>query len=183
MDGSFGRFKIHFGSCCSFLHSLAFPRPQVWVRARLNYLVDMCAVGVKRVAALEPLSANVTYKRPLSSVFPLMYRHISLSLEHFLTVSTFELWLLVRPHVHFQAVNTLTADATVLAVVLLIGRVMLDFMRLQVCSGANCIKIGLPGKLILSKRKGLRGSPILLKILSENQFSGKTYFYTIDPWS
>ena len=27
------------------------------------------------------------------------------------------------------------------------------------------------------------GSPILLKIVSENQFSGKTYFYTIGPWS
>ena len=25
------------------------------------------------------------------------------------------------------------------------------------------------------------GSPILLKIVSENQFSGKTYFYTIHP--
>ena len=39
----------------------------------------------------------------------------------------------------------------------------------------NCIKIGLLGKLILSKRKGL------LKIVSENQFSGKTYFYTMPP--
>ena len=38
-------------------------------------------------------------------------------------------------------------------------------------AGTNCIKIGLPGKLILS--------PILLKIVSENRFSGKTYFYTI----
>ena len=36
----------------------------------------------------------------------------------------------------------------------------------------NCIKIGLPGKLILSKRKGLLED-------SENQFSGKTYFHTI----
>ena len=27
---------------------------------------------------------------------------------------------------------------------------------LVVCSGTNCIKIGLPGKQILSKRKGLR---------------------------
>ena len=26
----------------------------------------------------------------------------------------------------------------------------------RVCPGTNCIKIGLPGKLILSKRKGLR---------------------------
>ena len=41
--------------------------------------------------------------------------------------------------------------------------------------GMDCIKIGLPGKLILSKRKG----PILLKIDSENRFSGKTYFHTI----
>ena len=40
-------------------------------------------------------------------------------------------------------------------------------------SGTNCIKIGLTGKLILSKRKGLR------EIVSENRFSGKTYFYTI----
>ena len=29
--------------------------------------------------------------------------------------------------------------------------------------------------MILTKRKG----PILLKIISENRFSGKTYFYTI----
>ena len=43
----------------------------------------------------------------------------------------------------------------------------------------NCIKIGLPGKLILSKRKRSLGSPILLEIVSENQFSGKTYCYTI----
>ena len=43
-------------------------------------------------------------------------------------------------------------------------------------AGMNCIKIGLPGKLILGKRKA--GSPILLKIVSENRFSGKTYFYT-----
>ena len=43
----------------------------------------------------------------------------------------------------------------------------------------NCIKIGLPGKLHLSKRKGLLEKPILLKIVSENRHSGKTYFYTI----
>ena len=44
----------------------------------------------------------------------------------------------------------------------------------------NCIKIGLPGKLILCERIGLREvKSILLKIVSENQFSGKTYFYTI----
>ena len=40
----------------------------------------------------------------------------------------------------------------------------------------NCIKIGLPRKLILSKRKGLLESPILLIIVSENQFSGKDLF-------
>ena len=44
-------------------------------------------------------------------------------------------------------------------------------------AGTNCIRIGLPGKLILSKRSS--GSPFLLKIVSENQFSGKTYFHTI----
>ena len=49
-------------------------------------------------------------------------------------------------------------------------------------SGGNCIKICLSGKLIFSKRKRSWGSPILLKIVSENQFSGKTYFYTIHPW-
>ena len=41
--------------------------------------------------------------------------------------------------------------------------------------GGNSIKISRPGKLILSKRKGL------LKIVSEKRFSGKTYFYTIGP--
>ena len=44
-------------------------------------------------------------------------------------------------------------------------------------SGGNCIKIGLAGKLILRSR-----SHILLKIVSENRFSWKTYFYTIHPW-
>ena len=48
--------------------------------------------------------------------------------------------------------------------------------------GTNCRKIGLPGKLILSKGKGLREvMHILLKIVSENRFSGNTYFYTIAP--
>ena len=47
--------------------------------------------------------------------------------------------------------------------------------------GMNCIKIGLPGKLILSKRKGLWESPILLKIVSENRFSGRTYFIQLVP--
>ena len=46
-------------------------------------------------------------------------------------------------------------------------------------TGMNCIKIGLPGKLILSKRKGLLEVIFLMPILSENRFSGKTYFYTI----
>ena len=45
----------------------------------------------------------------------------------------------------------------------------------------NCIKIGLPGKLILSNRKRSWGSPILLKIVSENRFSGKTYFIQLVP--
>ena len=43
----------------------------------------------------------------------------------------------------------------------------------------NCIQIGLPGKLILEKMSS--GNHILLKIVSENRFSGKTYFYTIHP--
>ena len=51
--------------------------------------------------------------------------------------------------------------------------------ELRWTSGTNCIQIGLPGKLIFSKRKGLWESPILFKIVSENRFSGKTYFYTI----
>ena len=45
-------------------------------------------------------------------------------------------------------------------------------------AGTNCIKIGLAGKLILSRKRS-SGNPILLKIVSENRFSGKTYFYTI----
>ena len=52
----------------------------------------------------------------------------------------------------------------------------------RILSGAprdELYKIGLPGKLILIKRTGLGGSHILLKIVSENQFSGKTYFYAI----
>ena len=54
-------------------------------------------------------------------------------------------------------------------------------LRHAVVPGMNCIKIGFPGKLILSKRKGSSGSHILLKTVSDNQFSGKTYFYTIHP--
>ena len=45
-------------------------------------------------------------------------------------------------------------------------------------TGTNYIKIGLPGKLILSKRKGLPEDQ-LSKIVSENGFPGNTYFYTI----
>ena len=41
-------------------------------------------------------------------------------------------------------------------------------------SGGNCIKIGLPGKRSL-------GCHILLKIVSENRFSGKTYFIQLVP--
>ena len=51
--------------------------------------------------------------------------------------------------------------------------------RCGVHSGTNCITIGLLGKRILSKSKRPSGSPILLKIVSENQFYGKTYFHTI----
>ena len=47
--------------------------------------------------------------------------------------------------------------------------------------GGNCIKIGLPGKVIPSKRKGLRDVIFSLKIVSDKWFSGKTYFYTIHP--
>ena len=50
-------------------------------------------------------------------------------------------------------------------------------------TGTNCIKVGLPGKRILSKRKGLRKSPILLITVSENRFSGKTYFIQLPPAS
>ena len=50
----------------------------------------------------------------------------------------------------------------------------------QVPAGKNCIKIGLNGKTILRdylKRIGLSKT----FSLTENQFSGKTYFYTIGP--
>ena len=48
--------------------------------------------------------------------------------------------------------------------------------------GGNCIKISLPGKLILSKGKEkVFGKSYSLEI-SENRFSGKTYFYTVHPW-
>ena len=46
-------------------------------------------------------------------------------------------------------------------------------------SGGNCIKISLPEKLILSKRKRSLENHILWKIVSENLFSGKTYFYAL----
>ena len=35
--------------------------------------------------------------------------------------------------------------------------------------------------MILSKRKSFSGSPFLLKIVSESQFSGKTYFIQLPP--
>ena len=47
--------------------------------------------------------------------------------------------------------------------------------RLVLDAGTNCIKIGLPGELIYSKRKGLRKS-ILLKIVSKNRFSREDLF-------
>ena len=50
---------------------------------------------------------------------------------------------------------------------------------LRGAAGTNCIKVGLPGKRILSKRKGLGKSYSLEKKVSENRVSGKTYFYTI----
>ena len=46
----------------------------------------------------------------------------------------------------------------------------------------NCIKIGLPGKTDSQSVKRSSGNHILLKIVSENRFSWKTYFYTIHPW-
>ena len=52
-------------------------------------------------------------------------------------------------------------------------------LQRRVRAGMNCIKIGLPGKLILSKEKDLWESTLLLEIVSENRFSGKTIFYTI----
>ena len=45
----------------------------------------------------------------------------------------------------------------------------------------NCIKIGLPGKLILSKRKGLGKSYSLDNGLRESNFR-EDLFYTIGPW-
>ena len=49
-------------------------------------------------------------------------------------------------------------------------------------AGANCIKIGLPGKLTL--RDYFQGNMTYRRpfFFTENQFSGKTYFYTIHPW-
>ena len=49
--------------------------------------------------------------------------------------------------------------------------------------GTNCIKLGLPGKLIL--RDYFQGDYDFPKTfsLTEIQFSGKTYFYTIAPRS
>ena len=53
--------------------------------------------------------------------------------------------------------------------------------KLPPSSGGNCIRIGLPGKLILSKRKCFWGSHILSKIVFKNRFSGKTYFTQLVP--
>ena len=38
------------------------------------------------------------------------------------------------------------------------------------------------GKTHSQKEKRSSGCPILLKIVSENPFFGKTYLYTIHPW-
>ena len=53
----------------------------------------------------------------------------------------------------------------------------LRLARVEAEPGGNCIKTGPPGKSILSERKG----PILLKIVSENRFTGKTYFIQLVP--
>ena len=50
-------------------------------------------------------------------------------------------------------------------------------MSAVAASGGNCIKIGLPGKLILSIWKGLR--EVIFSY--ETRFSGKTYFYSNHP--
>ena len=59
------------------------------------------------------------------------------------------------------------------------SRRMSQSLLLHEHTGTNCIKIGLPGKLDSQSEKRSSGSPILLKTVSENQFSGKTNFYTI----
>ena len=48
-----------------------------------------------------------------------------------------------------------------------------------VLSGMNCIKIGLPGKSILGDYFQREYDFPKTFSLTENQFSGKTYFYTI----
>ena len=48
-------------------------------------------------------------------------------------------------------------------------------------AGANCIKIGLPGKSILKRLFPREYDFQKTLSLTENQFSGKTYFYTIHP--
>ena len=53
----------------------------------------------------------------------------------------------------------------------------------QLGAGGNCIKIGLPGKSILGYYFQSNGTYPKTFSLTENQFSGKTYFYTIHPWS
>ena len=51
-----------------------------------------------------------------------------------------------------------------------------------VVPGGNCIKIGLPGKLILGRLFSREYDFPKTFSLTEKQFSGKTYFYTIHPW-
>ena len=58
----------------------------------------------------------------------------------------------------------------------------------DVPSGVNCIKIGLPGKLILSKRKGLLEVKYLYSLYSLENSLGESIFredlfYTIGPCS
>ena len=79
-------------------------------------------------------------------------------------------------------VGMLTADDIDLVAGLMLSKgrdTALDFAW----PGTNCLKIGLPGKTDSQQEKGSSGSPILLEIVSENQFAGKTYFYTIPPVS
>ena len=52
---------------------------------------------------------------------------------------------------------------------------------LVVVLGTNCIEIGLPGKSILRDFFQVNMTSRRPFLLTENQFSGKTYFYTIHP--
>ena len=49
-------------------------------------------------------------------------------------------------------------------------------------TGGNCIKIGLPGKSILRNYFQENRTFPETFYLTENQLSGKIYFYTIRPW-